>query len=88
MSSTLFLYFFDSEKDKNGYSCVQSDKNDRRLNETSFDLTHSRILNPTNLTLQLGPAHDSYHAEFIFDNDETDIMPTCVLKGTLGNGFG
>ena len=45
---------------------------------------HSRILNPKNLSIELGPAHDSYHAEFIFDNDGTDVSPLCVLKGTLG----
>ena len=77
---------FDSGKDRNGYSCVQSDQNDRRLNETFFDLTHSRILNPKNLTIELGAAHDSYHAEFIFDNDGTDISPLCVLRGILGFG--
>ena len=74
-------------KDPNGYSCVQSDQNDRRLNETVFDLVHSRILNPKNLTIELGQAHDSYHAEFIFDNDGTDVSPLCVLKGTLGLVF-
>ena len=71
-------------KDPNGYSCVQSDQNDRRLNETVFDLIHSRILNPKNLTIELGQAHDSYHAEFIFDNDGTDVSPFCLLTGTLG----
>ena len=42
------------------------------------------IWNPKNLTIELGQAHDSYHAEFIFDNDGTDVSPFCLLTGTLG----